>query len=90
MKTALKYLRYFIIAVTFLFLSVIIYLKFVLPNGAPLEEITIERTPERLQRGEYLANAMTVCVDCHSTRDWSKYAGPMDPNSIGVGGEIFN
>jgi hypothetical protein len=31
-----------------------------------------------------------VCVDCHSKRDWTKYSGPIEPGTEGMGGEIFD
>ncbi len=50
---------------------------------------TIEATPERLERGEYLANYVAGCTDCHSTRDWDYFAGPVVPGTAGKGGEYF-
>ena len=44
--------------------------------GSCSEEMQFERTPERLARGEYLANAVTNCVLCHSERDWSAPGAP--------------
>lgn len=65
------------------------YIKFALPNvGAP-EQITIKATPENIQRGAYLANHVTVCMDCHSTRDWNKFSAPPVPGTTGMGGEYF-
>jgi hypothetical protein len=29
-------------------------------------------------------------VDCHSTRDWSKFSGPITPGTLGRGGERFD
>lgn len=43
-----------------------------------------------IARGKYLANHVAVCMDCHSTRKWNKYSGPMDENAQGAGGEIFD
>lgn len=65
------------------------YVKFVLPDVATAPEITIAVTPERIARGEYLANHVTVCMDCHSTRDWSRFTGPIVPGTLGKGGEYF-
>ncbi|WP_126973949.1 c-type cytochrome [Gynurincola endophyticus] len=65
------------------------YLKFYLPDIAKSPEITVEQTIERVERGRYLANHITVCMDCHSTRDWSKFAGPLAGN-FGGGGERFD
>ncbi|MCO5237660.1 MAG: cytochrome C [Chitinophagaceae bacterium] len=65
------------------------YLKFALPDIAPPPDITIHSTPERIKHGEYLANHVTVCMDCHSTRDWNRFSGPVIPGTLGKGGEHF-
>src|SRR6218665_1280327 len=65
------------------------YVKFFLPDVGPAPFITIDRTPERIERGKYLANHVAVRMDCHSKRDWNLYAGPMMKEGIGGGGEIF-
>jgi mono/diheme cytochrome c family protein len=67
----------------------IIYVKAALPDTGPAPEIKIERTAARIEHGKYLANHVTVCMDCHSTRDWSHYAGPLT-GVLGGGGEEFN
>ncbi|MCF2443334.1 c-type cytochrome [Dyadobacter sp. CY345] len=67
----------------------IIYVKAALPKTGPAPDIKIVRTAARIERGKYLANHVTVCMDCHSTRDWSQYAGPLT-GALGVGGEEFN
>ena len=56
-----------------------------LPNIKLQKELFVEVTPERIARGTYLANHVTVCVDCHSTRDWTKYSGPITPGTEGKG-----
>lgn len=66
------------------------YLAFGLPNIAPAEELTIDYTPERVERGRYLANSVSVCMDCHSTRDWSLFSGPIVAGSFGRGGDRFD
>ncbi|MCC7357995.1 MAG: cytochrome c [Anaerolineales bacterium] len=38
--------------------------KLYMPIGSPVKDLTIEITPERVARGEHLAN--TFCVGCHS------------------------
>jgi len=68
---------------------VILYIRFALPN-VPLQKISVQVTPERVERGRYLANHITVCIDCHSTRDWDRFSGPPVPNTIGIGGEVFD
>lgn len=60
------------------------------PNVGPVTEIKIDATPEMIAHGEYMANHVSLCLDCHSTRDWRYYAGPVDPTSKGKGGEHFD
>lgn len=43
-----------------------------------------------VERGEYLANAVAGCMDCHSKRDFTKYSGPVIPGTEGGGGLVFN
>lgn len=43
-----------------------------------------------IARGEYLANHVAACMDCHSKRDFSKYSGPVVPGTEGGGGLVFN
>lgn len=66
------------------------YVKVAMPDTGPAEKITITPTQERIENGRYLANHVTVCMDCHSTRDWSRFAAPMSQVGIGAGGEVFN
>jgi len=68
----------------------VLYLKCALPNvdAAPL--ITIDKVPVLVRRGEYLANHVAVCIDCHSTRDWSRFSGPPVAGTFGQGGEKFD
>lgn len=90
MKKVLKWLGIIVLLIVVLIFSGIGYIKTALPNVGDPPELTVELTPERVSRGEYLANTVTVCMDCHSTRDWSKFAGPLVPGTEGVGGEVFD
>lgn len=69
--------------------GVLAYVKFGLPNVGPPPAIAVKATPAQIERGRYLANHVNVCMDCHSTRDWSRYAGPLVPGTMGQGGERF-
>ncbi len=66
------------------------YVKLGLPNVGDAPELKVELSPERIERGRYLANNVTLCIDCHSQRDWSKFAAPPVAGSIGAGGEKFD
>lgn len=65
------------------------YVKFSLPNVGAAPEMTVELTPDRIRRGEYLANHVAACMDCHSTRDWGRFSGPLQAGTLGKGGEYF-
>jgi mono/diheme cytochrome c family protein len=66
------------------------YVKFALPNVGDPIDLHVAITAERVKHGEYLANHVAGCMDCHSTRDWSKFAGPPIPGTNGKGGELFD
>lgn len=69
--------------------GVVLYVTTALPDVGPPPDLTIEATPERIARGEYLANHVMSCTDCHSERDWSQFSAPVMPHSLGKGGEVF-
>jgi len=43
-----------------------------------------------LTKGNYLANHVAACIHCHSTRDFTKYSGPVVPGTEGAGGQAFS
>lgn len=45
-------------------------------HARPLTDVRFERTPERVERGRYLATAAVGCVVCHSPRDRSQPGAP--------------
>jgi hypothetical protein len=65
------------------------YIYFILPR-IPVQDLKVETTPESIERGNYLAHHVTVCLDCHATRDWSKFSGPAMIGTEGKGGEKFD
>jgi mono/diheme cytochrome c family protein len=67
-----------------------LYYFVILPRDLPVPDLSIELTPERVQRGKYLANAVYGCVYCHSERDWTLFGAPPKPGTIGQGGEVFD
>ena len=67
----------------------ILYVRFALPDVGKAPDIQIEITAERLKRGEYLANTVMACMDCHSQRDLSKYSGPVTGLKYAGGSDEF-
>lgn len=65
------------------------YLTTAYPDVPPPEPLRIEASPERLARGAYLFHNVAACAACHSTRDWSQYAAPVVPGTLGRGGDPF-
>lgn len=90
MKKAFRILAVIVGILVLALAGVITYVKLALPDVGEAPTLQIEVTPERVERGRYLANAVTVCMDCHSVRDWSKFSGPIKPGTEGMGGERFD
>lgn len=84
----LKYLLVIVAILVVVLASGVFYVKKALPDIEIPEEKIIS-SPERIKRGEYLANHVAVCIDCHSTRDWTRFAGPIVEGTEGRGGEKF-
>jgi len=90
MKKLLKIVGLLILVFLLLVACTLGYLKFMLPNVPVQKDLVVEATPERVERGKYLANHVAVCIDCHSTRDFSLYSGPLKEGTVGKGGELFS
>lgn len=61
-----------------------------LPRDIPIPEISLPTSAAEIERGRYLATHVAVCMDCHSTRNWSYFAGPIVRGTLGKGGEVFD
>lgn len=90
MKKLLKVAAYLLGAVVLLLVCGLAFLQLVFPKVDPAPELTIEYSQDRIERGAYLANHVTICMDCHSTRDFSQFSGPPVPGTWGVGGDKFD
>lgn len=89
MKKLLKILAIVLVGVIVVVVALLAYITKFKPN-IPIEEVKIEYTSERIERGRYLAHNVAQCIDCHSTRDWSRFSGPIIPGTEGKGGEVFD
>ena len=90
MKKAVKILGAILLLLIVAVIAVLTYVSNFLPDVKPAGDLQITVTDSLLTRGEYLANHVTVCIDCHSERDWTKYSGPIVPRTNGGGGDIFD
>ncbi|MFL0686024.1 MAG: hypothetical protein ACJLTB_22930 [Algoriphagus aquaeductus] len=68
MKKILKVFAYLLGAVILLLVCALAFLQLGFPRVDSPQKLTIEYTPERIERGAYLANHVAVCMDCHSKR----------------------
>ncbi|KXK01377.1 MAG: cytochrome C [Chlorobi bacterium OLB4] len=90
MKKAFKIIAYILGGVIILITLLLIYVKTMLPSVGNPPDIKVELSSENIERGKYLANHVMVCMDCHSTRDWSLFSGPPVAGTEGKGGEMFD
>jgi len=75
--------------ILFMLVAGYLYLGVYLPNPPAPPDISVEITQERVERGAYLANHVSVCMDCHAVRDWSLFSAPPMEGTIGAGGDRF-
>lgn len=59
------------------------------PKVGPARSLVVEKNEALVERGRYLGEHVMVCLDCHSTRDWSRYGGPRVEGTDGKGGERY-
>lgn len=90
MKKIIKIAGYIVLVLVVAVAGLLTYVKAALPDVGEPEDLTIEYTPERIERGRYLANSVCVCMDCHSTRDFTKFSGPLVEGTLGKGGDRFD
>lgn len=90
MKRMLRILGLLVLLIALAAGGAALYVTTALPDVDAPADLKVELTPERIERGRYLANSLCVCMDCHSTRDWDLYAGPLKPGTFGGGGEKFD
>lgn len=90
MRRFFRIAGYTVGAVVIFALAALTYFNITYPKVEKAPDITIQVTPGRVERGRYLVKHVVACFDCHSERDWTKFAGPIKPGTDGEGGEIFD
>jgi mono/diheme cytochrome c family protein len=58
---------------------------FIGPEARPLTGRKFERTPQRLERGRYIATALSGCIYCHSPHEWTAAGTPIIAGGEGSG-----
>ncbi|MBO9634934.1 MAG: cytochrome C, partial [Chitinophagaceae bacterium] len=66
MRKVFKVMLVFLLVVIVGLALVAFYVKKGMPNVGDAPDIKIELTKERVERGNYLANNVMACMDCHS------------------------
>jgi mono/diheme cytochrome c family protein len=90
MKTLLKIVGGLIVLLVVVAACGYGYMMLAFPKVPPPPTVKFEASPERLARGEYLANHVVGCTTCHSQRDYAKFSGPFVPETLGAGGQKFD
>ncbi len=90
MKKLFKISGFVLLFIVIVIGGLVSYVKTALPNVGEAQPVKINYTPDLVERGKYPANHVVLCVDCHSTRDWTKFSGPLTPGTLGKGGERFD
>lgn len=67
--------------------SAALVVRFGFPRVSPPPDLTVDRSPEAVERGRYLFHHAARCASCHSRRDWTRYSAPVKEESVGGGGE---
>ena len=89
MRRGLKFIGWVVGVVAGVLILLVAYFFWKYPDVDRPPVMKVEASPERLARGKYLANHVTVCIDCHSERNWTLYSGPIIPGTEGKGGFRF-
>ena len=84
-----KYLLSGITGLALLACVLLFYMTLKRPESRPPAAESIELTPERTKRGEYLVRHVTACLGCHSKRDWNQFGAPTVGHP-GAGGSCFS
>lgn len=90
MKTLLKIIGGLVVLLLAIAACGLGYFMYAYPSVPAPTAFKIDAIPERLVRGKYLSDHVVGCTACHSKRDWTKFSGPVDPNTLGAGGDEFS
>src|SRR5580765_5975116 len=55
------------------------------PEIAPPANITVDKSPERIERGRYLYTTLADCDSCHAEHDYTRLYSPLASPARGTG-----
>src|SRR6185503_17154474 len=89
MRAVLRIVFFLIVLIVIAVVAGVTFLYVRYPNVPPAETITVQSTPEKVARGQYLSEHVTGCTGCHAVRDFTRYGAPAKSETLGAGGELF-
>jgi len=90
MKLVVKILVGIVVLVAVVIAGGVTYLNVAFPKARPVTDLVIEKTPERVARGEYIVEHLADCLSCHSDHLWDRWDMPIKPGTKGQGGFVFD
>ncbi len=90
MKKVLRVLGFLVLFLVIAASAGLLYFNSAFPVKISANDFHLDATPKQIARGEYLVHHVTLCLDCHSTRNFEYYAGPIVDGTWGKGGESFD
>jgi mono/diheme cytochrome c family protein len=88
MRTLARWLRRLALVAAALSGAAALTLVLAFPRAEPPRPGSIEPTAARVERGRYLVHHVASCLDCHSERDWARYAAPVVAGTEGQGARL--
>ncbi len=89
MKKLLKLVAVLVCGLASAFGLLLLYMVTFYPDAGKPLSLDAAATPDRLARGKYIAESVAVCTSCHSDRDYTRWAGPVIPDTLGAGGRLW-
>jgi len=86
LRKILKGLLYTLFALLLIVAGALIYFFNRYPEVQSPPYIQVVSTPEKIQRGEYLAKHVAGCLYCHASRNSKLFSDPVIPGTEGKGG----
>ena len=78
-----------VVATVAILVAVFIMIAMISPDYREAPAVSVSNDEDVIARGDYLANHVLGCVECHSERDWTKYGGPTVP-PLAAGGPCLS